>query len=808
MPVGLNLISRVKRGMSVPHIKQSAAFSPTQIAGCLLWLDAADATTITGTSPVTQWRDKSGNSQNATPHATGPQLVQNSLNSLPGLTFSGANTMKCGAFLTQTSFSAFMVVNNTNTNVSFGVWKVQTGSYFIMQNVIKVGVNNSGAYAVDASISITDFTKPHILGLTLSSSSSASSAFTFNASFDGTNTLVTGTSTLGNATTCEQQVGVGGLMESGVPQYQLGGVIYEAMIFNTSLSKPQAETIEGYLAQKWGLRSNLPGSHAGITSILYPTIRRTGAINMTIQPVTYSTNFSPTSIAGCTLWLDGADPAGSGVLPANNSTLSTWADKSGYGLNMTGASGQPSFLTTAFNGRPTVSFAATQDVSYQVLSNASTALFNSLTNLSVFIVMYIPGTTPNFPVPIALFGKVIIYMRGGSAGGIGSGNLYPWTYNGAGVVYNSNNYISVNNYYICCFQFNTNQSFFMNGDLGTGGPTAFSFGSATNIPIFIGTSTYNTSDGFNGYLSEILVYTSLVTSTQRQQVESYLGQKWGLQSQLPAGHLNATNPAGTPAIVREIYGQIKRTIIPFIVPWTPLKPLSSGVLPWHWFKGDAGLSTTVWINYGVSGSTASNVGTITLANYTQGGTQAGGTNNSCTVSPSGYWRWPGVYQTSYHATFAVFKLNSLTSGQTWTWKGNSTAGRGYTPQYIVTNSSGVFSDYILSQNAFLPLNGVTINPATQFYTHSMVWGSTPALSLVQVGSTVASPNGWTTDYGLGIYDNEYIGFAVAPAQSAGVTMTICELLLFALNSGYGGPVDLTAADVANVQSYLSKKWGV
>ena len=52
------------------------------------------------------------------------------------------------------------------------------------------------------------------------------------------------------------------------------------------------------------------------------------------------------------------------------------------------------------------------------------------------------------------------------------------------------------------------------------------------------------------------------------------------------------------------------------------------------------------------------------------------------------------------------------------------------------------------------------------------------------------------------------GFAVAPAQSAGVTMTICELLLFALNSGYGGPVDLTAADVANVQSYLSKKWGV
>jgi hypothetical protein len=248
------------------------------------------------------------------------------------------------------------------------------------------------------------------------------------------------------------------------------------------------------------------------------------------------------------LWLDGADPAGTGVLPSNNSVLSTWADKSGNGLNMTGASGQPSFLTNAFNGKPTVSFTAIQGVSTQQLTNASTSLFNSLTNLSVFVVMYIPGTTPSYPVPIALFNKVIIYMRGASAGGVAPGNLYPWTYNGASNVYSLNNFVSVNNYYICCFQFNTNQSFFMNGDIGTGGPTPFSFGSGTNIPIYIGTSTYNTSDGFNGYLSEIIIYTSAITTTQRQTVESYLAQKWGLQGSLPRTHPNFTNPAGLPAV--------------------------------------------------------------------------------------------------------------------------------------------------------------------------------------------------------------------------------------------------------------------
>ena len=43
--------------------------------------------------------------------------------------------------------------------------------------------------------------------------------------------------------------------------------------------------------------------------------------------------FLPTSITGSTLWLDGADPAGTGILPANGATVSTWADKSGNARN-------------------------------------------------------------------------------------------------------------------------------------------------------------------------------------------------------------------------------------------------------------------------------------------------------------------------------------------------------------------------------------------------------------------------------------------------------------------------------------------
>jgi hypothetical protein len=367
-------------------------------------------------------------------------------------------------------------------------------------------------------------------------------------------------------------------------------------------------------------------------------------------------------------------------------------------------------------------------------------------------------------------------------------------------------------------QYDSAASFF-SGYYATAGAT----GGTTTVGNFATrTMTFNTTAGVwyigrrqqaatgsvTSHLLEMIQYNRPLTTAERQQIEGYLTWKWGLTNLLALTHpyySAAPLSFNRPAQVAGIPIQIR--MIPD--PWTPLRPLSSGVLPWHWFRGDVGMTTTAWTNFGTSKSNASNVGTITLGNYTQGGSQAGGTNNTCIVSPSGYWRWPGVYQTSYHAIFGVFKLStSLTNGQTWTWKGNSTAGRGYTPQYRITNTSGVFTDDILSQNAFLPLNGVTIDPSTRFYTHSMVWGSSPAVSLLQVGTKIASPNGWTTDYGLGIYDNEYIGFAVAPAQPAGVTMTLCEILLFATNLGYGGPVDLTAQDIFDVQSYLARKWGV
>jgi len=42
--------------------------------------------------------------------------------------------------------------------------------------------------------------------------------------------------------------------------------------------------------------------------------------------------------------------------------------------------------------------------------------------------------------------------------------------------------------------------------------------------------------GWCGDLAEVLIYTTALTTAQRQQVEGYLAWKWKLVGNLPAGH--------------------------------------------------------------------------------------------------------------------------------------------------------------------------------------------------------------------------------------------------------------------------------
>jgi hypothetical protein len=116
-----------------PRVGGATLWTPSQLTTAL-WLDAADAGTITTVSgAVSQWNDKSGNGRNAiqATAANRPALTSAGLNGLDVLTFDGINdsllaTLSSGL---SSSFAFFAVAVPLRTNAIEGYISLQVASY-------------------------------------------------------------------------------------------------------------------------------------------------------------------------------------------------------------------------------------------------------------------------------------------------------------------------------------------------------------------------------------------------------------------------------------------------------------------------------------------------------------------------------------------------------------------------------------------------------------------------------------------------------------------------------------------------------
>ena len=73
------------------------------------------------------------------------------------------------------------------------------------------------------------------------------------------------------------------------------------------------------------------------------------------------------------------------------------------------------------------------------------------------------------------------------------------------------------------------------GSFGTPGSATYSSGAVTCL----GQDLTNSGYYYIGYAMEYIFYNSVLSTSQRQQVEGYLAWKWGLQSNLPSTHAYA-----------------------------------------------------------------------------------------------------------------------------------------------------------------------------------------------------------------------------------------------------------------------------
>ena len=257
----------------------STPWTPANITTAL-WLDAADAATISPPGgPVSQWNDKSGNSRHATQATTAnqPTVVVNSLNQKSVIRLDATDDFMSlsnpSGLTSATTFYFFGVrrssvaaAADTTTNRAFLAGL--TGTYVI-------GASNSGSLGGETTVALAVDNSPRI-GINAASYSPGVNAAeiyhvygtsvsnTYGARINGTaiasflTDATPGHTDPGNCSTALTGFNIGG--SGGASN---GAVVdfCEMIALVSAPSGATIQTIEGYLAHKWGLTANLPAGH-------------------------------------------------------------------------------------------------------------------------------------------------------------------------------------------------------------------------------------------------------------------------------------------------------------------------------------------------------------------------------------------------------------------------------------------------------------------------------------------------------------------------------------------------------------------
>ena len=489
-----------------------SGFNPTSISGLKVWFDASQTGTITSNSSgqVSSWSNLAGYA-NAVQATTSnmPYSGLSNVNSMNIMTFSNMNRLSYGPITysstNQCVFAVLYTPNNPYALQNFCLWIFGDGSDmgattsfagyqyqfsgFEMNSggtsIVYIGgttgvLTNSGAYS-----------NAHIL--TVHKGSSSNGAYINSTSYSAASNFATGSYTDNF-----------GAINTGNTFY-----IGEFLHYDANLSDAQRQSVEGYLAWKWGINKRIPTTHAYYSVNPNKIANFPTALQSLVTP-----SLTPLNIPGCQLWLDGADPAGTGTAPANGATVSTWVDKSGNGRNAVAV-----VAGVYSSAQKSITFSGTNyyNSPYTAAPTTETLfiVFNLTTNNNPFLIASPTcGGRVADPTPELQFaGGAICYTTGAITSSlltIGSNTL------GVVVTNGSSNFVS------------------LHGALTLTGPTTgitYTSGTTTEIGGAVG-ATYLT----NGYIYEVIAYNSVLSTTQRQQVEGYLANKWGIKTALPGAH--------------------------------------------------------------------------------------------------------------------------------------------------------------------------------------------------------------------------------------------------------------------------------
>lgn len=502
--------------------------NPNDISGILLWLDAADTSTITKdvNNNVTQWRDKSMNATHfingSTNYPKSGTKTYNGLNVIDLQTTASSYLISSSNIIVNTSYSMFIVCYSSS---------VGTASYMRPANLTS-GINTDGIW----TISQNSNTKMYcLIG---PQNGTWNNTTTYNANLQNMNIIsfvtnctkdisnvgvtllyVNGLLTATQSTpqlakpytvTSNTPIWIGAVGPSGTSQY-IAGTVAEAIIYNNVAFSPfYRQKIEGYLANKWGIQMYLPSTHP-MTSI--PSFDS-------------KQSFTPKNINGLWLWLDASDKS---TIASTTNNVTQWNDKSGNGYNF-------------ING----------DTNYMTTNTSYIGIYNAL-DPGTAGSKYLKNANITLPTNVTIFCAV----------GKSSSTNYNYCFSSLATV--NNNFMLIGSFQN---QFQDSPKYnnvFFGVSNSSGGNTTinhintvscsgstsgsilsiYQTGNLIKSQVLTQTPSHqlgiNIGNGAAGYhyaglIGEILVFSPSLSDSNRQKIEGYLAWKWEMNQYLPTNH--------------------------------------------------------------------------------------------------------------------------------------------------------------------------------------------------------------------------------------------------------------------------------
>lgn len=766
--------------MTTPfRFTQTSLFLPTQISGCTVWLDGADpngnGTVPSNGSVVSTWVDKSSNGMTISAASSQPTYSRNVQNGLGALTFDGTMNLTTGNVLASkfagntVNFTMFCMVSfsNTVTGATYAspfCWANAGGNPRIC---LSVG-NNADGVMMDVGANVIGRTSfsvpPPTFDNTFSFFSYFKNGVNTQLNLNGSNKVTTNNqdTTQFGGSTYAFNVGNGYANSS----YFMRGNVGEILFYNSTLSTENFQTVEGYLAWKWGLQASLPSTHPYKTAPVYsvqpfPLVPRVPAF--TNQAV-----FSPTQIPTAYVWFDASTP--NNFTFSGGSNIATWLDRSGNSYTATAAN-SPTY--DALNKRVFFNSATSQYMSNTAapLALAQRSFFFVIEDLTYVAV---GGYMPMIPNPT-------------------SGTDYTTT-TGLSIENNTG------------FKFYGNGGGYDNRIVGAAAPNAKGiysevFGSLSGTTYLNGTAggtsnatyTPGTSVGYalgarwiggiaapyiNSYYYEVLVYNTALSVSQRQQIEGYLAWKWSLQSSLPSTHPYKNTP---------VYALQPFPLVPRVAAMTN-KYFNPNSIPGCSLWLDAADSSTVTVSgssvTAVRDKSSSNVTLSNASGFTYPNNTFNGNKPSFFVTGGGN-SGAGTQRLGVNSAFAI--ATSFTVSFVCQHVGAANYG------YILDSASGAGRPYILDGTA-----GPRIE--TSVGSGGLLTTSPLLTNIIFGPSAIAFQNGTQQFTGSATFTTGGITVGNRYTLNESWPGHICELIIH--NTA------LTTDQRQQVEGYLAWKWGL